>query len=430
MVKRSLKRTRDICPVCRNKGGRDQGPQISIQDDPSHFDPKGEPATPGNMLRCVLYEIWTLAAAVQALQHYRIRKESRWPKDSSHDHPTLGPFDPSELIQRSALISFRLLYGFLYREDNNDDFGLKDFEEFGVSRDDFPAPEFNDAFGAKAFTTESTNKFVAHLTWTRINKSKCIPQPKFEKGVELIVENSMLLLHDAERFVRKVTEAPNFPSLCSSAEGYRAMFFETMRRIREGSDSRVSKAAGKYSDREVVEIFIETVNELRDSSFAKQIKNGVRVDLVVGQDGLFSRFDGPERDTVKAFLLTLRFFGQNNEETSLQNMSGRIQSFDVGGSLIEEFQRLRYELNTFLDEPLNVPVQAIGADTKLDVYNAFLYGIYAHANPTRRRKVKEWERNPFYADLEAQFCMIAAQYMAVLAKMAETCNRMLATGKV
>jgi len=227
-----MRRDPDICPTCRDRDGRNKGPRISIQDEPAHFDPKGEPANSVNMLRCVLYEMWTLAAAVQALQEFRIRKMARWPDQLTYDHPKLGPFDPSELIQRSAHVSFRLLFGFLYRENSGDDFELKDFEGFGVSRDDFPAPEFDDRFGNKAFTTESTNKFVAHLTWTRINKSQCISQPKFEEGVELIVKNCKLLLQDAERFARKVSEAPSLASLCPSADGYRTMFFETVRRIR------------------------------------------------------------------------------------------------------------------------------------------------------------------------------------------------------
>lgn len=228
-----VKREPDICPICRDKGGRNKGPRICIKDEPSHFEPKGEPANSVNMLRCVLYEMWTLASAVQALQKFRIRRTAKWPEDLTYDHPELGPFDPSELIQRSALVSFRLLFGFLYREDNGDDFELKNFEGFGVSTDDFPVREFDDGFGNTAFTTESTNKFVAHLTWTRINKSKCIPQPKFEEGVESIVTNCKLLLQDAERFVRTVTEDPTFPAICPSAHGYRTMFFETMRRIRD-----------------------------------------------------------------------------------------------------------------------------------------------------------------------------------------------------
>ena len=239
-------RERDVCPICHDSGGRNKGPRITIQDDPSHFDPKGEPANSVNMLRCVLYEMWTLAAAVQALQDLRIRKTAQWPTELTYDHPKLGPFDPSELIQRSALVSFRLLFGFLYRENNEDDFELKDFEEFGVSGDDFLAPDFDDGFGNKAFTTESTNKFVAHLTWTRINKSKCIPQPKFEPGVKSIVENCKRLLQDAERFVQIVSEAATFPALCPSADGYRNMFFETMRRIRDAaSHSKGSDNAPK-----------------------------------------------------------------------------------------------------------------------------------------------------------------------------------------
>ena len=192
----------------------------------------------------------------------------------------------------------------------------------------------------------------------------------------------------------------------------------------------MAPASQPYSDREVLEIFIETVDELRSSNYAKHIENGVQVDLIAGQDAIISHCTGPEREAVKAFLLTLRFFRQNNEVTSLQNMADRIQTLNVEQALKDGFLESRDNFNAFLDSPLDVPVPDARAGTKRDVFEAFLYGIYAHANPDHRRRVKEWEVLPFYGDLEAQFYVIAAQFMIAVTVMAETCRKTLATGNV
>ncbi len=192
----------------------------------------------------------------------------------------------------------------------------------------------------------------------------------------------------------------------------------------------MAAASQKYSDKEVLEIFIETVDELQSSEFAKQVRKGVRVGLSVGQGIIISQCAGPEREAVKAFLLTLRFFRQDNDVTSLRNMAKRVATLNVSKELKDEFLRSRDNFNAFLDSPLDVPVQGAGADTKRDVFEAFLYGIYAHANPDHRRKVKGWEKMPYYGDLEAQFYVIAAHFMAAATAMAGTCKKMLATGAV
>jgi hypothetical protein len=192
----------------------------------------------------------------------------------------------------------------------------------------------------------------------------------------------------------------------------------------------MTTASTPYSDREVLEILIETVDELQSSQFNQQVKKGVRVGLFAKQGIILSECAGPEREAVKAFLLTLRFFRQNNEETSLRNMATRVSGLNVDQNLKDEFLKPRDNFNAFLDAPLYVPVHGAGADTKRDVFEAFLYGIYAHANPDQRRRVKGWEKMPFYGDLEAQFYVIAANFMVAVTAMAETCRKMLATGAV
>ncbi len=189
-------------------------------------------------------------------------------------------------------------------------------------------------------------------------------------------------------------------------------------------------ASNPYSDREVLEIFIETVEELQASAFAKQIKGGIRVGLKATNGAIITELAGPDREAIKAFLLTLRFFCQNNEETSLRNMVMRVAKLDVDRGLREEFITSRDNFNASLDGPLAVRVNGVGADKKRDLFESFLYGIYAHANPDHRRRVKSWEKLPFYADLEAQFLVTVAHFMAAVTKMAETCRKMLASGKV
>ena len=90
MARRAPEATKDICPICLDSVGRNKGPRIAIQEDPSHFALAGEPATHANMMRCVLYEMWTFASAVHALQEFRVRKNIQWAEPLVYDHKNLG----------------------------------------------------------------------------------------------------------------------------------------------------------------------------------------------------------------------------------------------------------------------------------------------------------------------------------------------------
>jgi hypothetical protein len=191
-----------------------------------------------------------------------------------------------------------------------------------------------------------------------------------------------------------------------------------------------SKKGSSYSDREVLEIFVESVDELLSSDFSSEIKAGVRVGLLAGPDGgIVTKCKGPRRDAIKAFLLTLRFFCQDNEPTSLRRMADRLSGLRVGEELKKKFLESRKNFNRSLDSTPHVPVHGVGADTKRDIFKAFLYGVFAHANPRHRKKVKHWEGKPYYADLEAQFSVILGSFLAALSVMANACREMLANNK-
>lgn len=209
-----VKNRKDTCPI--------RGCGKSIATDPSHFD--GAAVRSETMMRCILYEMYVLASSVLAMK-------TDWSEELKFQHPKLGVFTPKESLNIAALISFRILYDFLYNTKSGDDFSIHDFRQHGANRP--KEPQFVGFEGGKMFTKESINKFVAHLTWARINKPQCVPQPKFRRGVRAVVSNAQKLLKDADAFVKAVSDPPNPNriSLDRDGQGFRKMFDEALPRL-------------------------------------------------------------------------------------------------------------------------------------------------------------------------------------------------------
>lgn len=189
--------------------------------------------------------------------------------------------------------------------------------------------------------------------------------------------------------------------------------------------AKKGKTPSTYTDREVLQMFVEAADELSGSTFAEQVKKGVRVGFLAAPEGIETKVAGPEHEATKSFLLTLRLFGQDNDVTSLRNMAGRVQALAVSQPLKDRFLKSRDNFNSFLDSALNVQVPDPDADTKRKVFEAFLYGIYAHTAEEHRRTVKRWREQFYYADLEAQFYVILGNFLAAVTAMANACRDML-----
>jgi len=70
----------------------------------------------------------------------------------------------------------------------------------------------------------------------------------------------------------------------------------------------------------------------------------------VGWDGV--TWD-PRTSPSTRLSLSLRFFLQDNEPTSLRNMTVLYPTLGVGAALVAEFLQLRQDLNEYLDSPSN-----------------------------------------------------------------------------
>jgi len=202
------------CPDC-----------TGIDENPDHYD--GDPVTPERMAKCVLYEAFTLAMAVQALRY------DAWPAQLQYELPA-GNWTPCEDIKIAALMKTRTLYDFLYNPASNDKILLlDDFAQFGFQQH-YPDPGFVGFQPGRMFTKRSIHKFIAHLTKQRITKPQCIPQPKFSSGDDAIEQNALLILNDVEQFIGTLENHQDFGELDDFGQSYLQGFREARERLTNG----------------------------------------------------------------------------------------------------------------------------------------------------------------------------------------------------
>ena len=101
----------------------------------------------------------------------------------------------------------------------------------------------------------------------------------------------------------------------------------------------------------------------------------------------------PSQEEVDAFVNNIRFFIQNNEATSFQNLAVSYRTLPLPDELKEAFEDCRTRLNRWLDRKSSLGMN--GAPLKhRQVFEAFIYGDVAHQNPAKRRVFDEWRQNP------------------------------------
>ncbi len=176
---------------------------------------------------------------------------------------------------------------------------------------------------------------------------------------------------------------------------------------------------------ETLDVFIESADELGKSSFLKQASDGGISTSIFSSDGRILAFDrlGPDHEAVRALLLTIRFFRQNNE-TSISNIAAMLSSLPVAEELRSQFTTSREHFNAYLDGPPAITFpEGIGAETNRAIFDTFLYGRFAHANRDKRRRVKKWERQPYFDDLRATFDRVLVEFVKAVWIMSKTCQQ-------
>lgn len=201
----------------------------------------------------------------------------------------------------------------------------------------------------------------------------------------------------------------------------------------------MSKGADVASALRALRLFNEKADKLKELSFTEWVtSNPTRFSLEFkGGGGLMGKRSGPDAESIDAFLLTLRFFVQNNEPSSFCNMAGTYEELGrgslVSAPIVNAFIETRTTMNQWLDQAL--PVGFIGrqkADdkgfTRREVFEVILYGALAHATQSKKAQYEEWQQKypyllPYF---EYTFANVLKEFLRVIDHMQHLNDRALA----
>jgi hypothetical protein len=96
-------------------------------------------------------------------------------------------------------------------------------------------------------------------------------------------------------------------------------------------------------------------------------------------------------DDLDAFLLNYRLFQQDNERISIRRVSEAIDALQLTKDTKAKFQRIRRDLNEYLDAAPEMQVLGEPVDRR-SLINSLLYGVYAHLDEKKAVDSAYWER--------------------------------------
>jgi hypothetical protein len=178
----------------------------------------------------------------------------------------------------------------------------------------------------------------------------------------------------------------------------------------ESSTSTVSPCLSNTID--TLCLFNEKAEKLNRLSFTSFVRNNTLSFSAWSRDGQvgFSA-TGPSEEATDAFVLTLRFFIQNNESISIHNMAQLYSSPPFSTLLVIAMQEKRNDFNTFLDAPSGV-VWQLEKLTNRRVFDIFLYGGLAHAEPSKKKEWDAWSAEPaIFGILQVNFNNIVVKHL-------------------
>ena len=171
---------------------------------------------------------------------------------------------------------------------------------------------------------------------------------------------------------------------------------------------------------ESLRLFNEKHDKLMSLGFVKKIfeeKIGFTMSVKKDAPVDFQRH-GPEGESIDAFVLTYRFFIQNNERISFQNMSEIYDRKEITQDKKEAFKNIRETINNFSDSNSILTIND-KIYTHRDIQDIFIYGGLSHANETKKRIFDSWKRNQLlFGMLEEDFVGTLATILIAIQEVA------------
>ncbi len=174
----------------------------------------------------------------------------------------------------------------------------------------------------------------------------------------------------------------------------------------------------KMDDISILKLFNEKVDKLINSRFVRHIQEnkGLKVSIKssVGEKVGISH-NLPDQDAIDAFILTVRFFIQNNEPTSLCNMAKLYSNVSVSSSIRNDYTWVRNKLNSELSKKsmFNLNGKEL---TRGEIFDTVIYGGLAHAQKDKKEDFDKWMKfEPLAAFIIAEFNNVLIYFLDCIA---------------
>lgn len=178
----------------------------------------------------------------------------------------------------------------------------------------------------------------------------------------------------------------------------------------------------------ILKLFNEKVDKLIKSRFVKHIQGnkGMKVSI---KSSLGKKVDIshnlPDQDAIDAFVLTMRFFIQDNEPTSLCNMAKLYNDITVSSNIKDDFNWVRNKLNSELSKKSMFNLQNKHL-SRGEIFDTVIYGGLAHAKKEKKEDFDKWMRiEPLAAFVIAEFNNVLIYFLDCIAYTTKVNTRAL-----
>ncbi len=134
-------------------------------------------------------------------------------------------------------------------------------------------------------------------------------------------------------------------------------------------------------------------------------------------------------ESIDAFLLSLRFFLQDNESSSFRNLAKHYNLLPLPQELRDQYHRIRERLNGFLDAPGAIGMVKKGEPAALSrrsILEAYLWGDLAHRSHPKsasHRELRDWlKQDPMFEALGRMQLVVLLGDLAEIIGLAKDLN--------
>jgi hypothetical protein len=153
----------------------------------------------------------------------------------------------------------------------------------------------------------------------------------------------------------------------------------------------------------LIELFNEKAEKLVRLSFIETMfkyNSGVTIKINKRDDGFYDLEQerrGPREEAIDAFILTIRFFIQDNESISLRRLAKIYEMAPIEKKLKAKFILLKNQINEYLNSNSFIVININNKEEMLThrkILDTIIYGGLSHANKKKKIEYDIWMKTP------------------------------------